>query len=87
MILLLSKTVLQINIGRGWLERYFAGIQIVRLDQQPQWPPQSWFYAFYFLVFMLFGYVVIRRLFVGVVLQTFMTVSGIKLLTVGELRN
>lgn len=65
------------------MERFYTSIQIVGLDQQPRWPPVSWQYAGYHLVFMLLGYVVMRRLFVGVVLQTFMTRSGTKLLTVG----
>lgn len=66
----------------GWLERYYAGIQISGYNEELKWPPPSWFNSFYFIIWMLFGFVILRNLFVGVILQTFMTRNGTALLTV-----
>ena len=75
-------TLYEMIMEEGWLERFYAGIQIRGQDLQPKWPPPSWYNAFFFIAWMLFGFVILRRLYVGVILQTFMTRNGTALLTV-----
>lgn len=66
----------------GWMNKLFAGIMNNGvIGDNPQWPPQSVWNAFYFLIWMLLGYVTLRNLFVGVILQAFMTRDGTALLT------
>ena len=72
----------EMAMEEGWMKLMFKGIKSNGLDIQPSWPPSSWYNVFYFLLWMMLGFVLLRNLFVGVILQAFMTRNGTALLTV-----
>jgi hypothetical protein len=69
-------------LEEGWMDKLYASIMIVGKDLQPRWPPPSSYNGVYFLFWMMFGFVLLRNLYVGVILNTFMTRDGTALLTV-----
>lgn len=81
-------SLFEMIMEEGWSSKLYAGISIVGVDFQPQWPNPAlpWWNAFYFLAWMMFGFVLLRYLFVGVILHTFMTRNGTALLTIEQRR-
>lgn len=70
-------------LEEGWMLKFYAGISNNGVvGGESKWPPLSPWNAFYFLIWMIFGYVIMRNLFVGVIMQAFMTRDGTALLTV-----
>ncbi len=76
-------SLFEMMMEEGWSDKMFAALSIVGPDMQPKWPnPQvPWWNAFYFLGWMMFGFVILRYLFVGVIMHTFMTRNGTALLS------
>lgn len=66
----------------GWMNKLYAGMMTDGDPlTQPRWPPLAPWNAVYFLSWMIISYVIMRNLFVGVILQAFMTRDGTALLT------
>lgn len=72
----------EIMMEEGWLDVFNAATSTDgTVGDQPVGWLYSWYNAFYFIIWIFFGFVILRNLFVGVILQTFMTYDGTALLT------
>eukprot|EP00158_Paraphelidium_tribonemae_P009852 Partr_v1_DN28981_c0_g1_i5_m25133 putative Calcium channel, voltage-dependent len=74
-------SLFEMIMEEGWLNIMFSAMKSRGNDLQPVWPPASYAASLYFLFWMMIGYVLLRNLFVGVILQAFMTRNGTALLT------
>ncbi|KAI3633609.1 hypothetical protein MIR68_008556 [Amoeboaphelidium protococcarum] len=75
-------SLFEMVLEEGWMLKFYAGISNNGVvGGESKWPPLSPWNAFYFLIWMIFGYVIMRNLFVGVIMQAFMTRDGTALLT------
>ena len=64
------STLFQMATTEGWLEVMYSGIDSVDIDMQPIKNYNN-YWALFFVLFIVFGFILFLNLFVGVVVQVF----------------